>query len=102
MASIFGIYFAVSILRWDTHRPDPRADYPPWQCSVCPAKPWMTGSRIYTFVQSKAHGVDLYQLILLGSSRMRHWIDKGSLPEPASSPECAEMFRRGVDILVSH
>ena len=57
---------------------------------------------LHTFLQSKAHGVDLYQLILLGSSRMKQSIEKGSMPEPASSPERAEMFRRGVDILSSH
>ena len=57
---------------------------------------------LHTFLQSKAHGVDLYQLILLGSSRMKQSIEKGSMPEPASSPERAEMFRMGVETLSSH
>ncbi len=55
-----------------------------------------------TFLQSKAHGVDLYQLILLASSRMKGAIEKGSMPEPASSPERAEMFRIGVETLSAH
>ena len=57
---------------------------------------------LHTFLQSGAHGVDLYQLILLGKSRMVQSIQKGSMPEPASSPERAEMFRLGVETLTKH
>ena len=57
---------------------------------------------LYTFLQSKAHGVDLYQLILLANSRMKASIEKGSMPEPASSPERADMFRMGVEVLSQH
>ncbi|WP_067515413.1 heme anaerobic degradation radical SAM methyltransferase ChuW/HutW [Endozoicomonas ascidiicola] len=57
---------------------------------------------LHTFLQSKAHGVDLYQLILLGSSRMKQSIENGSMPEPATSPERAEMFRLGVATLSDH
>ncbi len=57
---------------------------------------------LHTFLQSGAHGVDLYQLILLGSSRMKKSIEHGSMPEPASSAERAEMFRLGVSTLNKH
>lgn len=57
---------------------------------------------LHTFLQSGAHGVDLYQLILLGKSRMVQSIQKGSMPEPASSPERADMFRLGVETLTRH
>ena len=57
---------------------------------------------LHTFLQSKAHGVDLYQLIVLANSRMKESIEKGTMPEPASSPERAEMFRMGVETLSAH
>ena len=57
---------------------------------------------LHTFLQSGAHGVDLYQLILLGKSRMMQSIQKGSMPEPASSPERAEMFQLGIETLTRH
>ena len=57
---------------------------------------------LHTFLQSGAHGVDLYQLIILGNSRMKKSIEKGSMPEPASSPERADMFKLGVETLSRH
>lgn len=54
------------------------------------------------FVESDAHGVDLYQLIEMGGTPMKGLVEKGRLPEPANTSEKASMFEYGVDFMAKH
>ncbi|UYM18716.1 heme anaerobic degradation radical SAM methyltransferase ChuW/HutW [Endozoicomonas euniceicola] len=53
-------------------------------------------------VESGIDGADLYQLILMGNTRMAASIEKGSMPEPANTVEKADMFRAGIEHLNKH
>lgn len=53
-------------------------------------------------VESGIDGADLYQLILMGGTRMAGSIEKGSMPEPATTAEKAGMFRAGIEHLNKH
>lgn len=50
-------------------------------------------------VDSGIDGADLYQLVLMGNSRMAQSIEKGSMPEPAGTAEKADMFQAGIEFL---
>ncbi|ELR67730.1 Radical SAM family protein HutW [Photobacterium marinum] len=54
------------------------------------------------FLDSGAHGVDLYQLIEMGGTPMKGMIEQGRLPEPADTPTKATMFEYGVDFMARH
>ncbi|PSW21323.1 heme anaerobic degradation radical SAM methyltransferase ChuW/HutW [Photobacterium sanctipauli] len=54
------------------------------------------------FLDSGAHGVDLYQLIEMGGTPMKGMIEKGKLPEPADTPTKASMFEYGVNFMAKH
>ncbi|MBY5945796.1 heme anaerobic degradation radical SAM methyltransferase ChuW/HutW [Photobacterium rosenbergii] len=54
------------------------------------------------FLDSGAHGVDLYQLIEMGGTPMKGMIEKGRLPEPADTPTKASMFEYGVNFMAEH
>ena len=53
-------------------------------------------------VESGIDGADLYQLILMGNTRMAASIEKGSMPEPANTAEKADMFKAGIEHLNKH
>lgn len=54
------------------------------------------------FLDSGAHGVDLYQLIEMGGTPMKGMIEQGRLPEPADTPTKATMFENGVNFMAKH
>lgn len=54
------------------------------------------------FLETNAHGVDLYQLIEMGGTPMKGMIDKGKLPQPASTEEKAYMYKYGVEFMNKH
>lgn len=54
------------------------------------------------FLETEAHGVDLYQLIEMGGTPMKGMIEKGKLPQPASTEEKAYMYQYGVDFMNKH
>lgn len=54
------------------------------------------------FLETGAHGVDLYQLIEMGGTPMKGLIEKGKLPAPASTEEKAYMYQYGVDFMNKH
>ncbi|MGF1684797.1 heme anaerobic degradation radical SAM methyltransferase ChuW/HutW [Photobacterium minamisatsumaniensis] len=54
------------------------------------------------FLDSGAHGVDLYQLIEMGGTPMKGMVENGKLPEPADTPAKASMFEYGVNFMAKH
>ena len=50
-------------------------------------------------VDSGIDGADLYQLILMGGTRMADSIEKGSMPEPATTAEKAGLFKAAIEHL---
>ncbi len=54
------------------------------------------------FLDSGAHGVDLYQLIEMGGTPMKGLVENGRLPEPADTPTKATMFENGVNFMAKH
>lgn len=54
------------------------------------------------FLETDAHGVDLYQLIEMGGTPMKGMIEKGKLPHPASTEEKAYMYQYGVEFMNKH
>ncbi|OCH06599.1 heme anaerobic degradation radical SAM methyltransferase ChuW/HutW [Aliivibrio fischeri] len=54
------------------------------------------------FLETNAHGVDLYQLIEMGGTPMKGMIDKGKLPQPALTEEKAYMYKYGVEFMNKH
>ena len=55
-----------------------------------------------TLVESGIDGADLYQLILMGKTRMAASIEKGSMPEPPNTAEKATFFKAGIEHLNKH
>ncbi|OAN18763.1 putative heme utilization radical SAM enzyme HutW [Photobacterium jeanii] len=54
------------------------------------------------FLESGAHGVDLYQLIEMGGTPMKGMIEKGKLPMPADTATKATMFEYGAAFMDKH
>lgn len=54
------------------------------------------------FLDSGAHGVDLYQLIEMGNTPMGKMVEQGRLPQPADTITKASMFEIGVDYMAKH
>ncbi|OLQ70514.1 putative heme utilization radical SAM enzyme HutW [Photobacterium proteolyticum] len=54
------------------------------------------------FLDSGAHGVDLYQLIEMGGTPMKGMVEQGRLPDPADTPTKATMFENGVSFMAKH
>ncbi len=51
------------------------------------------------FMETGAHGLDLYQLIVGGNAPMINLEEKGKLPPPATTAQKAEMYQMGVDFM---
>ncbi|WP_260259298.1 heme anaerobic degradation radical SAM methyltransferase ChuW/HutW [Vibrio intestinalis] len=51
------------------------------------------------FMDTGAHGLDLYQLIVGGSAPMINLQEKGKLPAPANTAQKAEMYQLGVEFM---
>ncbi len=54
---------------------------------------------IDTYIASKIHSADFYQLNVFSDSRLKEFTDKGLLPSQAGLPEQAMMFAKAVDIM---
>ncbi|KXI22509.1 heme anaerobic degradation radical SAM methyltransferase ChuW/HutW [Photobacterium sanguinicancri] len=54
------------------------------------------------FLESGAHGVDLYQLIEMGGTPMKGMIEQGKLPHPADTATKATMFEQGSAFMDKH
>lgn len=61
---------------------------------------WLTD--LDKLIESGIDGADLYQLILMGGTRMAASIEKGSMPEPANTAEKAMMFKAAIEHLNKH
>jgi oxygen-independent coproporphyrinogen-3 oxidase len=54
------------------------------------------------YMETGAHGVDLYQLVVGGSAPMIGLVEKGRSEAPATSAEKAAMYNLGVDFMNKH
>lgn len=54
------------------------------------------------YLESGAHGVDLYQLIEMKGFPMAQLVEKGKLPAPADTALKARMYQRGVQFMEQH
>ncbi|CCN48274.1 Coproporphyrinogen oxidase homolog PhuW [Vibrio nigripulchritudo MADA3029] len=54
------------------------------------------------YLETGAHGIDLYQLMVGGSAPMINLVEKGKMPPPATTPEKAELFAAGVSFMDKH
>lgn len=54
------------------------------------------------YMETGAHGVDLYQLVVGGSAPMIGLVEKGRSEAPATSAEKAAMYSLGVDFMNKH
>ncbi len=54
------------------------------------------------FFATGAHGVDLYQLVEMNGTPMADLVEKGRLPQPASTAIKASMFETGVAAMDAH
>ncbi|GAM57886.1 radical SAM family protein HutW [Vibrio ishigakensis] len=61
---------------------------------------WATDLELY--LESGAHGVDLYQLIEMQNLPMGRLVEQGKLPEPANTQMKASMYQMGVDFMAKH
>ncbi len=52
--------------------------------------------------QSRIHGADLYQLIMMGNTRMAQSVAKGSMPAPGDTPMKAGLFQLGKEFMDQH
>lgn len=48
------------------------------------------------------HGVDLYQLIMMGFTRMAKAVEKGTMPAPGDTPFKAGLFKLGVETMIAN
>ncbi|MTI12847.1 heme anaerobic degradation radical SAM methyltransferase ChuW/HutW [Sansalvadorimonas verongulae] len=68
----------------------------PWQTE----EHWMTDLDLIN--QSNIHGVDLYQLIMMGGTRMAQSVAKGSMPAPGDTAFKAGLFKMGVETMIAN
>ncbi|GAM76255.1 radical SAM family protein HutW [Vibrio ishigakensis] len=61
---------------------------------------WATDLDLY--LESGAHGVDLYQLIEMQNLPMGRLVEQGKLPEPANTQMKASMYQMGVEFMAKH
>ncbi|MEZ9914497.1 heme anaerobic degradation radical SAM methyltransferase ChuW/HutW [Vibrio breoganii] len=54
------------------------------------------------YLESGAHGVDLYQLIEMQNLPMGRLVEQGKLPEPANTQVKASMYQMGVEFMAKH
>ncbi|GAD79903.1 heme anaerobic degradation radical SAM methyltransferase ChuW/HutW [Vibrio ezurae] len=54
------------------------------------------------YLESGAHGVDLYQLIEMQNLPMGRLVEQGKLPQPADTQLKATMFKMGVEFMAKH
>lgn len=54
------------------------------------------------YLDSGAHGVDLYQLIEMGGLPMADLVEKGRLPNPADTATKSHMYKMGVEFMAKH
>ncbi|MGR5362497.1 heme anaerobic degradation radical SAM methyltransferase ChuW/HutW [Vibrio mediterranei] len=54
------------------------------------------------FLDTGAHGADLYQLVVGGSAPMLNMVERGRIPAPATTPDKASMYERGVAFMDKH
>ncbi len=54
------------------------------------------------YLETGAHGVDLYQLVVGGSAPMINLVEKGKLAPPAETPDKALMYQLGVNYMAEH
>lgn len=61
---------------------------------------WATDLELY--LESGAHGVDLYQLIEMQNLPMGRLVEQGKLPHPADTQMKASMYQMGVEFMAKH
>ncbi|CAH0530199.1 heme anaerobic degradation radical SAM methyltransferase ChuW/HutW [Vibrio hippocampi] len=54
------------------------------------------------FLDTGAHGVDLYQLVIGGDAPMLNMVEKGRIPSPASTVDKASMYELGSAFMAKH
>ncbi|WP_261817712.1 heme anaerobic degradation radical SAM methyltransferase ChuW/HutW [Vibrio gallicus] len=54
------------------------------------------------YLESGAHGVDLYQLIEMQNLPMGRLVEQGKLPQPANTQTKASMYQMGVEFMAKH
>ena len=68
--------------------------------------PWQTEDHwlkdLELINQSHIHGVDLYQLIMMGNTRMAQSVAKGSMPTPGDTAFKAGLFKLGVETMMAN
>ncbi|CAM3421249.1 heme anaerobic degradation radical SAM methyltransferase ChuW/HutW [Parendozoicomonas haliclonae] len=52
--------------------------------------------------QTASHGVDLYQLVMMGFTRMAQQVEKGSMPAPGDTAFKATLFKLGVENMIAN
>lgn len=57
---------------------------------------------LHDFVSTGAQGIDLYQLLVSGSTPMLNLVEKGKIPAPATTPDKASMYQIGVQFFAKH
>ncbi|MBW3695535.1 heme anaerobic degradation radical SAM methyltransferase ChuW/HutW [Vibrio sp. T187] len=54
------------------------------------------------YLDTGAHGIDLYQLVVGGNAPMLNLVEKGRIPPPATTPDKASMYQAGVQFMRKH
>lgn len=54
------------------------------------------------YLETGAHGVDLYQLVIGGDAPMLTMVDKGRIPAPANTVDKASMYELGAKFMQKH
>ena len=62
---------------------------------------WLTDLDVVTN-STNIHGADLYQLIMMGFTRMAQAVEKGTMPAPGDTPFKAGLFKLGVETMTAN